>query len=803
MATKTYYVSRTAGFVHRLDDFTLPWVDVSNSHTDGFLDVMAVPDTPDRVIVVGRDRGIYWSNNAGATWTQAVGTYTGLDAELDFPEVWIVDPAISYVAGGVGGAVLKSIDGGVTFDQTPTFPTGNGGLDGDFTCTSIHFINAGVGIAGVTVAGNGTTIWKTTDGGNTWTWLQGGGFLGGPNALAAALGIHMSADEQTIVVVGPEGIYRSTDAGASFLLVENLLPDVVGGSGRHLTWIDDVTLWASGIGDTLRKSTDSGATWSVIRPWTGLGSIQGAHFYNDNDGFLGQANSIHTTADSGANTTLSEAVISPSAIWTVSDTPPPVCYILRSCDDQVYPDITDVIPDVGVDLMAVTGQVINTLDVFGTPRCYTVELQQTPCVDPPSLIVLGYTIVGSDCASFSLETCPVEIPLTLVGDSVIVDVQVNNLSADDHTFVGSFGSCTASGMVILNPGLPIAAGQSGVMQIQYTPTGIEDGQCELIVTGPCGEIVCDLCYRAVAVPACSHFNICVTGPTCAPDCIKPGEVIQFNLGGSISPVAYPTIITFSVINQVTQEIVFAADYPVADDLELDAIMVNVPGLPPGKYCAEVCLPGCNAKRVLCFDVCEPFDIYKDSCNHWHVHRPSICQIEEYLVTVRPMECGAPEDVVVDNVLWDVLQDNTFEFEVPGDGIYIFEMKDPLTGEVQYSFAAFETCKLQECFKIMMDKIMCSCSDPCCKRCDGSPDKEREFSRMSLNKLVPLYMTYLGMARRNELYTVGMKLVADDHLCFLHDACAILAKINDIIMDCGCLCPEQENTATNRGDCQSC
>jgi photosystem II stability/assembly factor-like uncharacterized protein len=756
MATKTYYVSRTAGFVHRLDDFTLPWVDVSNSHTDGFLDVMAVPDTPDSVIVVGRDSGIYWSNDAGVSWTQAVGTYTSLGASLDFREIWIVDPAISFVTGGVGGAILKSIDGGVTFDQTPTFPTGSGGLDGDFTATAIHFINAGVGVVSVELSGNGTAVFKTSDGGATWTWLQGGGFVGGaPGTLTNSCGIHLSADEQTIVVVGAQGIYRSTDAGATFSLVEDLTLNTLFGSGRHLTWIDDTTLWVSGLGDTLRLSSDSGATWSIVRPYNPVGpAILGAHFYDASNGFLGGTNNINTTGDSGATTTLSEAVTSPNAIWTVSDVPPPVCYILRSCDFLVYPDITDVVPDAGVDLMAVTGQVINTLDVFGTPRCYTVELQEEPCVGP-NLTVLAYTLVGSDCAIFSLDTCPTEIPVTLVGESVIVDVMVNNLSAETHDFVGSFGSCTASGMTILNPGLTIAAGESGTMQIQYTPTGAEDGQCELIVTGPCGEIVCDLCYRAVAVPACSHFNICVTGPSCAPDCIQPGEVIQFNLGGSISPVAYPTIITFSVVNQVTQEIVFAADYPIVDDAELDAILVNVPGLLPGKYCAEVCLPGCNAKRVLCFDVCEPFDIYKDSCNHWHVHRPSTCQIEEYLVTVRPMECGAPEDVVVDDVLWDVLQDNTFEFEVPEDGIYIFEMKDPLTGEVQYSFAAFETCKLQECFKIMMDKIMCSCSDPCCKRCDGSPEKEREFSRMSLNKLVPLYMTYLGMARRNELYTVGM------------------------------------------------
>ena len=800
MAIRTYYTTRVAGEVRRLDNLTLPWQDVSiPAGTDSLLDVMAFPQDPDKVIVVGRNRQIFKSIDAGVNWTAAGGDYPTTFGD-EYQEIWIVDNLISYVTAETGGAILKSIDGGDNYNIIG-YATPGGTQNTEKTVDALHFISPLIGIAFVGNSENKGEVWKTIDGGVTWTLLK--------IIVRSGKGCFLSDDEQTIVLIAANKVWKSTDGGSTFTDVYTT-PDADVHLLNHLTWNPGgANMWAVGTQGLSIRSIDGGSTWTVLEaPVLGQAEIDAAHYYSSLDGFQGWDNAIDFTNDGGVTHANSESAGNPLSIWTEMPTPP-MCYRLDPCDTTLDPILLDAQEGPGVDLMPVIGQVINLIATstgeapIGVSGCYTVTLQDSCGDEAPQWIVNSFTLVGSDCASFNLETCPTEMPVTLVGESTIVDITINNLSTETHDFVGSFGSCIASGMVILNPGITIAGGESGVMQVQYTPTLAEEGQCELIVTGPCGEIVCDICYHSVSVPTCSHFNICVTGPTCAPDCIKPGEVIQFNLGGNISPIAYPTVITFSVINQVTQEIAFAADYSVANDIELDAIMVNVPGLPPGKYCAEVCLPGCNAKRVLCFDVCEPFDIYKDSCNHWHVHRPGICQIEEYLVTVRPMECGGTEDAVVLDVLWDVSQDNTFEFEVPGDGIYIFEMKDPETGEVQYSFSAFETCKLQECFKIMMDKIMCSCADPCCKKCDQSPEIEREFSRMSLNKLVPLYFTYLGMARRNELYGVGMKLVTDDQLCFLHDACVVLAKINDIIMDCGCLCPEQENTATNRGDCQSC
>lgn len=815
MINKTYYTTRNPGQVRRLDNFLGPWVDVSIPiASDAMLDVMTLPLEPNKVRVVGRSDEIFWSDDSGATWTAAVGNYAAPLSAGEIREIWIVDSLNMYACGG-NGVVLRSVDGGVTFDKTTTYPTAGGVWDSTVQADSIHFITPLIGVVGVTdPTASGVSVWKTTDGGVTWSQLNGGAVIGNLNSVAT--GIHISATETTIVLEAKTGIYRSTDSGATFSLVQDLeyiAPSIGVGVGTHLTWISDDELWVTTQDNQIFQSIDAGATWSTTRPGGDISNeIETAVFVDINNGYYGTSSGgpadIFFTSDSGATGISSEVVAGPHSIWSEYDNPPPPCFVLTSCDDggAVF---TNIFEGPGINLTGWVGNVINNISLNNgliAVGCFTVTLQEGLCVGTDTL--LAADLVGSadpdlaDCAPFSVDVCPAEMPLTIVGDTSTFDLTItnNSNSAQDYTF--AFGACTTTGLSITTPApLNIAAGDTGTLSLSYAPTVAESGDCDITITGPCSSVTCKVCYESIAVPDCPHFNISITGPSCAPDCIKPGEIVQFDLGGSISAVAYPTVVTFSVVNQVTGEVVFTADYPVADNLELDAILINVIPPGPGKYCAEVCIPGCNTKRILCFDVCEPFDVYKDSCNHWHIHRPEEGLLDEYLVVVR--ELGSTEDPVVNDITWNITEVNIFEFEVPGDGIYIVEMKDPATGDVIYSFSLFETCALQECFKILMDKIMCSCSDPCCKKCDGNSDDEMKFARMTLNKLVPLYLTYLGMARRDELYGTGMFLISDDHMCFLHDASQILDKINDIIKDCGCLCPEQKNTATNRGDCLSC
>ena len=400
--TRTYYVTRVAGQVRRLDDLTLPWVDVSNAHTDSFLDVMTVPDNPDAVIVVGRKRGIYSSIDAGTSWNAATGDYTTTFAD-EYTEIWIVDATTSYIAAGVGGHVLKSTDGGSTYNILTNHPTPGGGADGDTESTALHFINATTGVVTVSLGGQ-TSIWKTFDGGSSWSQLNGGNVFG----LAGARGVHISADEQNIVVLTSYGVWRSTDAGLTFTQTLDLTVDFVTGSGQHLTWIDDTTMWVTGNGDTVRQSTDGGATWSILQVYNSLlGAVLGAHFYDVNNGFLTQGQEIHSTADGGTTTVISEANVAPNAIWTNFETPPQVdpCYVLTNCADNTQQIFT------GTDLENHVGTVITLSDADGSelPECWFVNVNPAGC-DPDTATNVVIYKCYDDCDSCLPKPEPIRTP---------------------------------------------------------------------------------------------------------------------------------------------------------------------------------------------------------------------------------------------------------------------------------------------------------------------------------------------------------------------------------------------------------
>lgn len=810
MATKTYYVGDEPGIVRRLDNATLPWVDVSVPAVSGiFNDVGTLEGLPDFVIVIGNSNQVYRSSNSGSAWISSTGNITGLSASHKWHKMSVVGDDFIAI-GGDQGYVALSNNGGSSFTITTSLPTTGGSADPDFVVKSVHFLTNLIGVVSTTNS-SGVQVWKTVNGGTSWTLLNSGAYIGSGSATDQN-GIFISDDQVYITLGTPEGVWNSSNSGTSFTLVLNIGVNTPTG-GLRLWAYNGNHIWFGAANNQLWKSTNNnGSIFFVVQTYDVLFSgFSAFHFWNPASGFLngGPSNTrINSTTDSGFGYALSETFIHVNAIYTgfAED-----CYTLTSCDEDAYPSIENVRPDVGVDLDAVLGQVINANvsstgdQPFTFDGCYTVARQVSkPCDLTPGVyyVVNSLTEIG-DCGDFEiLSVCPIPLPLTVIGNTEMFQIEVQNNSAAEQDFNFSLASCATSGLSIVTVSpVTIPAGATALIDLEYTPTVAEEGTCQIVVAGPCTTQTCNVCYKSIAIPACPHFNICITGPTCAPDCIKPGDVISFNLGGTITLSAYPTIVTFTVKNQATLEVVYTVQYQVTSDLELDAILINLVAGDPGKYCAEVCLPGCNTKRVLCFDVCEPFDIYKDSCNKWHVHRPAKCMIEEFIVSV--YEFGDKAHPIVDDEVWDISQDNTFEFQFKNDGIYVFEMKDPDTGEVVYSFSAFETFGIQSCFKILMDKIMCSCSDPCCKKCDGSAKEHKEFARMTLNMLMPLYFTYLGMARRNELYTVGMKLIQDDQGDFLHSASNTLEKIRDIIMDCGCLCPEQKNTASNRGDCKTC
>jgi photosystem II stability/assembly factor-like uncharacterized protein len=192
----TYYTGYTGGGVWRTDDGGLTWRNIS----DGFFKTSSIGDIAvapsDRnVIYVGTGEhavrgvmtsfgdGVYKSTDGGRTWRNS-----GLKQSRHISDV-IVHPTnenVVWVAsqGTVHGpnserGVYKSSDGGVTWKRTlyVNDSTGIASLTIDPTNARILYaaswqhqrlpwtVNSG---------GRGSSLWKSTDGGETWTKINNG-----------------------------------------------------------------------------------------------------------------------------------------------------------------------------------------------------------------------------------------------------------------------------------------------------------------------------------------------------------------------------------------------------------------------------------------------------------------------------------------------------------------------------------------------------------------------------------------------------------------------------------------------------
>lgn len=448
MSTTTYHVGNS-GFIRKLIDNSPSWVDVSFSFSAGgdpiYYDVMTDPTDGDKVFVVGQSLvfntpgfyGVLVSDDGGTTWNIPTGTYQVDAAQLNFKlyEVWVVSNSISYACGEYG-TVIKSIDGGLIYNTCTLLPAGvlvPGGQPIVPTAYSLHFISATTGVVGCR-----NLIYKTTDGGVTWTLLTIIPYVAS-NLPQNIVGIHMSADEQTIVACGTQYIVRSTDAGATWSVVYSWL-QFGELSGKHLTWIDDNNLWATGVRNVVIQSTDAGVSWAQIQPTTASGDIRlAAHFYNINDGYLGINTTEQVTSNSGTTVATSEVVPgakSIEAVWTYYQSP--ACYVLTNCcDNQCSFTVSN-------DLSGYVGQSIylpNLPDIdclnnlIGYKNCFTVTLSQD-CTEVIEIDITDLTF------SLNCENC---IPRHYILTNCVDDQDVIITSTDFTAYVGQVVNLTDCG----------------------------------------------------------------------------------------------------------------------------------------------------------------------------------------------------------------------------------------------------------------------------------------------------------------------------------------------------------------------
>ena len=232
-----WLMGTTGGGMWETHDLGNSWTNISDGFFGGSIGAVAVAASDPNVIYVGMGsvdirgntsagRGMWKSLDGGKTWR-----FIGLPeaGQIGRIEVHPKDADLLYVAA-LGHAfgknpergVFRSKDGGATWEHVLALNDSTGASDLTMNLSNPRELYAGMWrgerkpwklISGAEEGG----VYKTTDGGDTWTKLKGGL----PEGLVGKVGVSISqADPErvwAILEAEPEGgVYRSDDAGKTW-----------------------------------------------------------------------------------------------------------------------------------------------------------------------------------------------------------------------------------------------------------------------------------------------------------------------------------------------------------------------------------------------------------------------------------------------------------------------------------------------------------------------------------------------------------------------------------------------------------
>jgi photosystem II stability/assembly factor-like uncharacterized protein len=275
-----FYIAAASGGVWKTTSGGVTWTPVFDDQSVGSIGAVTVdPSNPD-IVWVGTGEsnnqrsssygdGVYKSVDGGDTWTnvglpqsQHVGGI--LVDPHDSDVVYVAATGPMWAAGGERG-IYKTADGGGTWERVLYVDEHTGGIDIVMDPTNHQVLYAAMQqrerrAYGYISGGPGSGIWKTTDGGSTWTELT----EGLPTSDMGRIGLDVSLSHPSTVyavIEGSEaGVYRSDNGGLSWrqTSTQASIPWYFG--EIRVDPQDSETVYHLGV--SLTRSTDGGVTFS-------------------------------------------------------------------------------------------------------------------------------------------------------------------------------------------------------------------------------------------------------------------------------------------------------------------------------------------------------------------------------------------------------------------------------------------------------------------------------------------------------------------------------------------------------------